>query len=168
MTQDLPRTPILLYDGTCGFCAWSVQLVLRHDRRQTLRFASLQGDYGTAVRSRHADLAGVDSIVWVEPDGNGETESVAVRSEAALRVARYLGGWWTLGLAGRLIPRPDSRCTLRPHRPQPTQAGRRRRELSPSESGGEAAVSRHPRVSPSRRSKPAGLTGTSSDPVKTD
>lgn len=106
LTQASPPAPILLYDGTCGFCAWSVQLVLRHDRRQTLRFASLQGDYGTAVRSRHAELAGVDSIVWVEPDGDGGTESVAVRSEAALRVTRYLGGWWTLGLAGRIIPRP--------------------------------------------------------------
>ena len=33
--------PILLYDGTCGFCAESLQLVLRHDRRRTLRFAAL-------------------------------------------------------------------------------------------------------------------------------
>jgi predicted DCC family thiol-disulfide oxidoreductase YuxK len=106
LTQASPAAPILLYDGACGFCAWSVQLVLRHDRRQTLRFASLQGDYGTAVRSRHADLAAVDSIVWVEPHSDGPMESVAVRSEAALRVARYLGGWWTLGLIGWVIPRP--------------------------------------------------------------
>ena len=106
MTQVPPPAPILLYDGTCGFCAWSVQLVLRHDRRQTLRFASLQGDYGVAVRSRHAALEGVDSIVWVDPDGEDGTEAVAVRSEAALRVARYLGGWWTLGLVGWVIPRP--------------------------------------------------------------
>ena len=33
---------LLLYDGTCGFCAQSVQFVLRHDRkRRTLRFSSL-------------------------------------------------------------------------------------------------------------------------------
>jgi predicted DCC family thiol-disulfide oxidoreductase YuxK len=106
LTQASTPAPILLYDGTCGFCAWSVRLVLHHDRRQTLRFASLQGDYGTGVRSRHAELAGVDSIVWVEPDGDGRKEAVAVRSEAALRVARYLGGWWTLGLAGWVIPLP--------------------------------------------------------------
>ena len=106
MTQATSPAPVLLYDGTCGFCAWSVQLVLRHDRRQTLRFASLQGDYGTAVCSRHAELAGVDSIVWVEPAEQGGTELVAVRSEAALRVARYLGGWWRLGLVSWVIPRP--------------------------------------------------------------
>jgi predicted DCC family thiol-disulfide oxidoreductase YuxK len=106
LSQASPPAPILLYDGTCGFCAASVRLVLRHDRRHTLRFASLQGEYGTAVRSRHGELDRVDSIVWVDPDSEGGKEAVAVRSEAALRVARYLGGWWTLGLAGWVIPRP--------------------------------------------------------------
>jgi predicted DCC family thiol-disulfide oxidoreductase YuxK len=102
----LPASPILLYDGTCGFCAWSVQLVLRHDRRHTLRFASLQGDYGTGVRARHPELGGVDSIVWVAPNQGSAGEEVAVRSDAALRVARYLGGWWTIVLVARVIPRP--------------------------------------------------------------
>lgn len=97
--------PILLYDGTCGFCAESVQLVLRHDRRRTLRFASLQGEYGTLVRARHSDLDGVDSIVWVEPSDDGGNEKVLVRSDAALRVARYLGGWWMLSLAAFVLPR---------------------------------------------------------------
>jgi predicted DCC family thiol-disulfide oxidoreductase YuxK len=40
-------------------------------------------------------------MVWVEPDGR-----ILVRSDAALRVARYLGGWWKLALIGRLLPRP--------------------------------------------------------------
>jgi predicted DCC family thiol-disulfide oxidoreductase YuxK len=97
--------PVLLYDGTCGFCAESVQLVLRHDRRQTLRFAALQGEFGAAVRARHPSLEWVDSIVWVEPAGERGPERVLVRSDAALRVARYLGGWFTLARLGALVPR---------------------------------------------------------------
>ena len=97
--------PVLLYDGTCGFCAESVQLVLRHDRRQTLRFAALQGEFGVAVRARHPALEWVDSIVWVEPAGERGTERVLVRSDAALRVARYLGGWFTVARVGVLVPR---------------------------------------------------------------
>jgi predicted DCC family thiol-disulfide oxidoreductase YuxK len=96
--------PVLLYDGTCGFCAESVQLVLRHDRRQTLRFAALQGEFGAAVRARHPALDWVDSIVWVEAAGESEPERVLVRSDAALRVARYLGGWFTLVRLGTLVP----------------------------------------------------------------
>ncbi len=97
--------PVLLYDGTCGFCAESVQLVLRHDRRRTLRFASLQGAFGAEVRARHPALERVDSVVWVEPSSEGHGERVLVRSDAAIQVARYLGGWFTVIRAGRLVPR---------------------------------------------------------------
>ena len=107
MSATEPRSePVLLYDGTCGFCAESVQLVLRHDRRKTLRFAALQGTFGAAVRARHPALEAVDSIVWVEPASSGGSERVLVRSDAALRVAAYLGGWFTLARLGALVPRP--------------------------------------------------------------
>jgi predicted DCC family thiol-disulfide oxidoreductase YuxK len=95
--------PLLLYDGDCGFCDGTVKFVLRHDRGGALRFATLQGDAGQAVRARHPELAGVDSVVWLD-EMNG-AERVAVRSEAALRLARYLGWPWRAALAARLIPR---------------------------------------------------------------
>jgi predicted DCC family thiol-disulfide oxidoreductase YuxK len=95
--------PVLLFDGTCGFCAASVQLILRHDRRGTLRFAPLQSAYGGGVRGRHPEL-GLDSIVWVEPAADGTPERVFVRSAASLRVARYLGGVWRLALVYALLP----------------------------------------------------------------
>lgn len=96
--------PVLLYDGSCGFCAESVQLVLRHDRRGSLRFAPLQGKFGAAVRTAHPELEGTDSMVWVEPGGPAGGR-VLVRSEAALRIAGYLGGWWSLLLPLRVVPR---------------------------------------------------------------
>jgi predicted DCC family thiol-disulfide oxidoreductase YuxK len=102
----LPRfAAVLLYDGTCGFCASSVQWVLRHDRRGTLCFAALQGETARPILARHPELASVDSVVWVE-DAGGVGELVAVRSEAARHVARYLGGVWSVAarLAG-LFPR---------------------------------------------------------------
>ena len=101
----MPAAPVLLYDGTCGFCAESVQLVLRHDRRGSLRFAALQGAFGRAVRSRHPELDGVDSMVWVDPAQDGRSEQALVRSDAALRVARYLGGPFHLARVAGLLPR---------------------------------------------------------------
>ena len=101
------RSALLLFDGTCGFCAQSVQFVLRHDRRRrTLRFASLQSHTGTEVRARHPELEGVDSVIWVEPGDAAQSERVYVRSAAVLRVLRYLGGAWT-GVAwlGTIVPR---------------------------------------------------------------
>ena len=99
-------SPVLLYDGTCGFCAESVQLVLRHDRRRTLRFASLQGGFGTEVRARHPELARADTVVWVDSASPGRAERVLLRSDAALRVAAYLGGWFHLARLAVILPRP--------------------------------------------------------------
>jgi len=96
---------VLLYDGTCGLCAASVQFVLRHDRTGTLRFAPLQGTFARRVIDRHPELAGVDSVVWVDLSDAGEPTATAVRSEAALRAVAYLGGWWSLLSAGRVLPR---------------------------------------------------------------
>ncbi|OFW21421.1 MAG: thiol-disulfide oxidoreductase [Acidobacteria bacterium RIFCSPLOWO2_02_FULL_65_29] len=95
--------PVLLYDGACGFCAESVQLVLRHDRRGVARFAPVQGAFGTALVARHPELQSVDSMVWVESSAGG-SERVFVRSAAALRVARYLGGIWRVLVLGYVLP----------------------------------------------------------------
>jgi len=93
---------LLLYDGTCGFCAASVQWVLAHDRQGTLRFAPLQGETARPLLARHPELVNVDSVVWV-----GESGEVRVRSAAALAVARYLGGGWSVvARLAALIPRP--------------------------------------------------------------
>jgi predicted DCC family thiol-disulfide oxidoreductase YuxK len=100
-----PPRPVLLYDGTCGFCAESVQLVLRQDRRRTLQFAALDSTFGRAVLARHPELARVDSVVWVEPAHGGASERLFTRSAAALQVARYLGGAWRLATVTELIPR---------------------------------------------------------------
>ena len=97
--------PVLYYDGECGVCTRSVELVLRHDRRGTLRFASLRGELGAALLARHPELRGVDSMLWVEPMPAENGERVLVRSEAVLAVVRYLGGWWRVALAARAIPR---------------------------------------------------------------
>jgi len=101
-------TAMLLYDGSCGFCAESVQFVLRHDRRRrTLRFASLQGVAGSEVRARHSELDAIDSVIWYERDADAGRELVLVRSSAVLRVLRYLGGVWRLlAWLGALVPRP--------------------------------------------------------------
>jgi predicted DCC family thiol-disulfide oxidoreductase YuxK len=104
--RSTDMSPILLYDGACGFCAESVQMVLRHERRGRVRFAPLQGSFAASVRARHPEIGSIDSMVWVEPGeaAAGTSERVFVRSAAALRVARYLGGVWRVLLLGYLLP----------------------------------------------------------------
>ncbi|MDT7808972.1 MAG: hypothetical protein QOJ70_2785 [Acidobacteriota bacterium] len=106
MIETTVAGPVMLYDGVCGFCNRSVQLILGHDRRGTMRFAALQSNYARAIIERHPELREVDSVVIVEGSPGANTERVYVRSGAALKIASYLGGFWSVFLAAKVIPRP--------------------------------------------------------------
>jgi predicted DCC family thiol-disulfide oxidoreductase YuxK len=93
--------PLVLYDGTCGLCSRSVQLILRHDRRGRFRFAALQSDTGRALLERHGlPVDQLDSVVLVE-GGRAFT-----RSRAALRIARRMDAPWPALAALSIVPRP--------------------------------------------------------------
>jgi len=93
--------PLVLYDGTCGLCNRSVQLILRHDRRGRFRFAALQSELGRALLARHGlPVDALDTVVLVK-DGRAWTKSAA-----ALRIARGMDGPWPLLRAFAVVPRP--------------------------------------------------------------
>lgn len=98
------RDLVLLYDGRCGFCNGTVRFILARDAGGAMKFAPLQGTFARDVLARHPELAGVDSIVVVEREA-GSGERVFTRSEAALAIARYLGGRWRFMEILRLVPR---------------------------------------------------------------
>ncbi|GMU36843.1 MAG: DUF393 domain-containing protein [Phycisphaerae bacterium] len=93
------REPVLYFDGECGLCSRSVRWCLRHERRPMLRFAPLQGATYAAV-DLPGKPAGVETLVLVDAAG------LHMKSEAVLRMLRYVGGPWTAAeRIGRLIPR---------------------------------------------------------------
>lgn len=95
-----PSSTIILFDGLCYLCTGSVRFILRHDRKRKFLFASLQGKTGQELINRlQLSAPSADSFVLVE-DGKAYQ-----RSTAALRVARLLGGWWSLGCLFILVPR---------------------------------------------------------------
>lgn len=99
--MEAPANPLVLFDGVCNLCNRSVQTILRHDRQARFRFASLQSPLGEKLRDDLGiDREKVDSVILVE-GGRWYKES-----DAALRIARGLGGLWKLFGVFRLVPRP--------------------------------------------------------------
>lgn len=90
---------ILLYDGVCGLCNGAVQWILRRDPEGPMRFATLQGPVGREAMRRLPQLAEVDSVILLHPEG------AWIKSTAALEIVRYVGGAWSLALVGYLLPR---------------------------------------------------------------
>jgi len=90
--------PLLVYDGSCGFCSRAVQFILRHERRHDLRFVPRDASLGKDLR-RDYRLEAVESMLWIA-DGHAAMESTAI-----LSAAKYLGGAWSaLATIASLIP----------------------------------------------------------------
>lgn len=97
--QQLQKSPIVFYDGTCGFCQGSVQIVLRYNKQQNLHFAALQsGALEALVPPEQLPVPLPDSILFYE---NGR---LFAESEAALRIARHLSFPLSLLYNFRFIP----------------------------------------------------------------
>ena len=96
---------LVLYDGVCGLCSRLLQFLLRNDRRQVFRFASLQSDVGRSVVERGGGNSDDLTSFYVVADYQKPAPRVFTRSDAALFVAGALGWPWRTAQLMRLVPR---------------------------------------------------------------
>ncbi|MGS2761317.1 thiol-disulfide oxidoreductase DCC family protein [Sinomicrobium sp. M5D2P9] len=81
---------IILFDGVCNLCNRSVQFVIKRDKKDIFRFASLQSSLGQKLLAeRGIDPENTDSIIVIEPD-----VAYYTRSQAAIEIASEMGGGW--------------------------------------------------------------------------
>ncbi|KOY87232.1 hypothetical protein AD998_14690 [bacterium 336/3] len=92
--------PIVLFDGVCNLCNSSVQFFIRNDKKNILRFASLQSEAGqTLLQKFNLPTNEFNSFVLIVND------QVYLRSSAALKVISYLGGFWKIFQVFWIVPR---------------------------------------------------------------
>lgn len=79
------QRPIIVFDGVCGVCNASVNLVLDHDSTRLFRFAALQSPAGMRLLRRCNRAADdISSVVLVLPNAH------YTKSTAALKIASKL------------------------------------------------------------------------------
>ena len=82
---------IILFDGFCNFCCWSVQFIIARDPKGWFRFASQQSATGQSLLAFAGLPPGTaDTFVLIED------RAVFTRSAAALKVAARLRCPWPL------------------------------------------------------------------------
>lgn len=92
---------IVVFDGQCLLCNGWVQFLLRHDRAQRIRFASIQSAVGQQLLARAGlQIEGLQTLLVV--DGERSWQHTA----AILRVLHALGWPWRLAWVGWLVPAP--------------------------------------------------------------
>ena len=90
---------VVLFDGVCNFCASSVQFIIKHDKTNSLRFASLQSAIGKELLEYYKMPETLEGVVFVE------NNKAYFKSAAAFRIARYFGGFWRLLLVFSVLPK---------------------------------------------------------------
>jgi predicted DCC family thiol-disulfide oxidoreductase YuxK len=105
--QDTPTgdAPIVLYDGVCGLCNRLVQFLLKRDKHDRFRFASLQSDFASALLNRHGEDPTDLDTVYVAVDYGQPAERLLARSDATFYLLRQLGGIWNLVSVLRMLPK---------------------------------------------------------------
>ena len=99
--------PIVLYDGVCGLCNRLVQFVLKNDRNDVFRFASLQSKLAEQILVRHRLRSESLETVYVVLDYGLAEERVLSRLQAVVYVLQQLGGPLTyVSALLRVLPAP--------------------------------------------------------------
>jgi len=92
---------IILFDGVCNLCNGFVQFVIKRDKQDIFRYASLQSEVGQQLISeRGIDTKNIDSVVLIEPG-----IAYYIKSDAALQIGTNLKGYSTISKLLNLIPR---------------------------------------------------------------
>lgn len=89
---------IVLFDGVCNFCNGLVNFIIRHDNARKFKFAPLQSKIGKDLRAKYDVAENTDSIILIEND------QAFLHSTAALRVARQIGGIYSLSYVFIVVP----------------------------------------------------------------
>ena len=85
---------IIVFDGICGFCNKSIDLIMKLDTQKRFKYTSLQGEF-----VRNLDIEpDIDSIIFYE-DG-----TLYYKSTAILKIFRSLGGIWIMSNIFYIIP----------------------------------------------------------------
>jgi predicted DCC family thiol-disulfide oxidoreductase YuxK len=91
--------PVVFFDGVCNLCNASINFIIVRDTNDKFRFAPLQSEYAQRHFLKTSEkLLDIDSIILFE------NNRFYIKSTAALRIARHLGGFWQLFYAFIIIP----------------------------------------------------------------
>ena len=85
---------IIIFDGVCGLCNKSIDLLMKMYRQKIFKYTSVQGEF---VKSLDIET-GVDSIIYYEEG------ILYYKSTAILKIFQSLGGLWNMTTIFYLVP----------------------------------------------------------------
>lgn len=91
---------IIIFDGVCNLCNWTVRFIIKRDPYATFKFASLQSAFGITVLQEYGYAPEIPESVLLLKDGE-----ILSKSDAALAIASEFTRVWKLLTVLRIIPK---------------------------------------------------------------
>ncbi|NNF21201.1 MAG: DUF393 domain-containing protein [Saprospiraceae bacterium] len=96
--MDNRQNHIVFFDGVCSLCQAWVRFLIKRDKSKKFYFSSLQSEFAQSMIPDSGLSSSIDSIIYYS---NGK---FSIKSSAALKILRDLGGLWTIPAVLFLIP----------------------------------------------------------------
>jgi len=90
---------IIFFDGVCNLCNGTINFIIDLDKKKHFKFAALQDEKSKRFLQPYGIGEDLYSFIYYE-DGKVYDQSTAV-----LRIAKKLGGFWSLAYALIIFPR---------------------------------------------------------------
>ncbi len=99
MSESNYTYPVLFFDGVCKFCDSKVNFIIKHDKKQHFRFATLQSDIGKkTIEIVNNKKLNTDSVILFYEN------NYFINSAAVFYIFKIIGGWWYLLYLGIYLP----------------------------------------------------------------
>ncbi|MDC9722530.1 MAG: thiol-disulfide oxidoreductase DCC family protein [Urechidicola sp.] len=99
--KNILNQPLLFFDGVCNLCNSSVQTIIKKDRHQKFKFASLQSDAAKEILLQFDNFnSDIDSIILIN------NNRIYYKSSALIRICKILGGKYNFLLIFWIVPKP--------------------------------------------------------------
>ena len=90
---------IILFDGVCNLCNWSVNFIIKHDKNNKFKFLAQQSEEGTKrLLANGFNAQGNTTIVLLAGD------KVFTKSNAVIEIGKQLSGWPRLAILLKIFP----------------------------------------------------------------
>lgn len=90
---------IVFFDGYCGLCNTIVDFLMRIDRSDKLKFASLQGETARQCLGESNKIVDMDTVIYFK------NNKIYEKSTAILLIFSDIGGPWSLTIIFFLVPK---------------------------------------------------------------
>lgn len=92
--------PVVIFDGLCTLCNYTVDVLLQHDKTGTLLFGSFQDEAPRRMLETFGIVREPTTVYLIEGD------SLYTESDAIIRLASYVGLPYSLVWLSVIFPRP--------------------------------------------------------------